>query len=53
MSFKIINKDSQTSARTGELKLNRLTVKTPFFMPVCTNATPKAVTFEILNNIGY
>ncbi|GIR29203.1 hypothetical protein CM15mP43_08270 [bacterium] len=22
-------------------------------MPVCTNATPKAVTFEVLNNIGY
>ena len=49
MSFKIINKDSQTSARTGELKLNRLTVKTPFFMPVCTNATPKAVTLSLIH----
>ena len=53
MSFKIINKDLLSNARTGELKLKRLTVKTPFFMPVCTNATPKAVTFEVLNNIGY
>ena len=53
MNFKIFNSDSKSGARTGELKLNNIKVKTPFFMPVCTNGTPKAIDIKTLDLIGY
>ena len=50
--FKIIKKDSRTLARTGILKTERGTVKTPVFMPVGTKATVKAATVEQLYDLG-
>jgi queuine tRNA-ribosyltransferase len=42
--FKIKNTDSETEARTGELKTAHGIAKTPFFMPVATKLTVKHVT---------
>ncbi len=43
MSFKLIHKDEETSARTGLLKTSRGIVPTPVFMPVGTQGTVKAL----------
>ena len=53
MSFQITAQDSNSSARCGILKLNRINLTTPLFMPVCTNATPKALDFVKLKEIGF
>ena len=53
MSFQITAQDSNSSARCGVLKLNRMNLTTPLFMPVCTNATPKALDFIKLKEIGF
>lgn len=44
--FKVIAKDSKTSARAGVLKLTHGEVKTPCYMPVGTQASVKALSTE-------
>lgn len=41
------------AARRGELRLPRATVQTPAFMPVGTQGTVKAMTFEEIAELGY
>ncbi|MCD4744691.1 MAG: tRNA guanosine(34) transglycosylase Tgt [Bacteroidales bacterium] len=43
MNFKIINKDTGSSARTGEITTDHGIIKTPVFMPVGTAGTVKAI----------
>lgn len=50
--FKIITKDSNTEARAGILKTAHGEIKTPFFMPVGTNATVKTLGSEDLIAMG-
>ena len=48
MTFKIINKDGRTAARTGILETKNGTIETPVFMPVGTIGTVKSLSpFEI------
>lgn len=51
-SFKIEKKSSQCKARTGVIKTNHGTIKTPVFMPVGTRATVKAMNNDELKSIG-
>jgi queuine tRNA-ribosyltransferase len=44
---------SNCRARRGELQLPRATVQTPAFMPVGTQGTVKAMTFEEVWELGY
>ncbi|MGM0365727.1 MAG: tRNA guanosine(34) transglycosylase Tgt [Actinomycetota bacterium] len=50
--FKVIKKDSKSNARTGLLKLDKISVDTPVFMPVGTKATVKALTVHQLYDMG-
>ncbi len=50
--FKILEKDSKSSARAGLITTRKGVVKTPVFMPVGTKATVKAVTNEQLYEAG-
>ncbi len=50
--FKIIKKDARSQARTGLLKLGKISVDTPVFMPVGTKATVKALTAHQLYDMG-
>ena len=50
--FKVLKKDSKTSARIGRLSTGRNIVSTPVFMPVGTKGTVKAVTSEQLYEMG-
>jgi len=50
--FKVLKKDSKTSARVGRLSTGRNIVNTPVFMPVGTKGTVKAVTSEQLYEMG-
>ncbi len=43
MKFKIINKDTKTKARLGEITTSHGKIETPIFMPVGTLGTVKAV----------
>ena len=45
-------KSQEGKARTGLLKLQHGTIKTPELMPVATKATVKALTSDDLNEIG-
>ena len=50
MTFKIINKDAHTAARTGLLETKNGIIETPVFMPVGTIGTVKSLSpFEIYN----
>ena len=49
--FNIENYD--TGKRTGSLKLNHCSVKTPVFMPVATKASVKAIWPHDLIHMGY
>lgn len=51
-SFRILNHDSQTSARRGRLHTAHGTVETPVFMPVGTQGTVKALTPVHLDELG-
>lgn len=42
--FKIISKDKNCNARIGKLKTEHGVIDTPFFMPVATQGTVKAIT---------
>jgi len=53
MFFSTISKDSNTSARTGVMRLPHGEVSTPVFMPVGTAGTVKAITVEDLREIGF
>jgi len=50
--FRVLKKDSKTSARVGRLSTGRNIVSTPVFMPVGTKGTVKAVTSEQLYEMG-
>ncbi|MCM8771883.1 MAG: tRNA guanosine(34) transglycosylase Tgt [Candidatus Omnitrophica bacterium] len=52
MEFKILKKDNNSNARTGEIITNHGIVKTPCFMPVATLANVKTLTSEDLKEIG-
>ncbi|MCM8786318.1 MAG: tRNA guanosine(34) transglycosylase Tgt [Candidatus Omnitrophica bacterium] len=52
MEFKIIKKDKETKARTGEIITSHGKVKTPCFIPVATLANVKTLTSEDLIEIG-
>ena len=50
--FTLLKTDTQTAARLGVLKTPHGEVKTPVFMPVGTQATVKAQTFDTLLDSG-
>jgi len=50
--IKIARQSEISSARTGTLKLAHGTVKTPFFMPIATKASVKAIDSFDLENLG-
>jgi queuine tRNA-ribosyltransferase len=51
--FTIHHSDAFSAARTGTLRLPHGKVSTPVFMPVGTNGTVKAQTWEDLEEIGF
>jgi queuine tRNA-ribosyltransferase len=51
--FRVEVRDNSSRARTGELRLARAVVNTPAFMPVGTQGTVKAMTFEEVWSLGY
>ena len=51
-SFKVLNKDKNSKARTGKIKTRRGEIKTPIFMPVGTVGTVKSLTPDDLNDLG-
>ena len=50
--YKIIAKDKNSRARTGELVTPRGTLKTPLFFPVATQATVKTLSNEDVKDCG-
>ena len=52
MSFSLLNTDTYTDARRGELKTAHGIVETPVFMPVGTQATVKTMTAQELEEMG-
>ncbi len=50
--FEILNRDTETRARTGRLTLTHGVVETPVFMPVGTAATVKAMPHDYLESLG-
>lgn len=50
--FKIINTDKKTKARVGTLTTKSGIYETPFFMPVSTNASVKAISTDDLDSMG-
>ena len=53
MRFTIHSKDSESSARRGELHLMRGNVQTPVFMPVATRAAIRGMPFHYMEEIGF
>lgn len=51
-SFRQLQKDKKTRARTGEIHTPHGIIQTPAFVPVGTQATVKSLTPEELNTIG-
>ena len=51
MDFNILQRDSDTKARTAQLKLSHGLVNTPVFMPVGTQATVKTLGAEDLEDL--
>jgi queuine tRNA-ribosyltransferase len=52
MFFRVLHKDTQTSARTGIITTKRGTIETPIFMPVGTAGAVKALTPARLKELG-
>ncbi|MDD5342344.1 MAG: tRNA guanosine(34) transglycosylase Tgt [Patescibacteria group bacterium] len=52
MSFKILKKSTKSQARLGLLKTTHGVIETPFFMPIATRGSVKAVTPEELKALG-
>ncbi len=53
MEFKVIAKDKSCGARSGLLRTERGTIKTPVFMPVATRGAIRALTFRDIEEIGF
>ena len=51
-AFRVIHRDAGTRARAGLLTTRRGVVETPFFMPVATNATIKALSCSDFLSMG-
>jgi len=51
--FRLLNTDSGSSARAGELLTSRGVVPTPVFMPVGSQATVKTLTPEEIRGLGF
>ena len=51
--FTSLHEDAKCLARTGIMQLPHGTVETPVFMPVGTHATVKALTKDMLHEIGF
>ena len=51
-SFKILKKDKKTKARTGIIKTRNGNIETPYFVPVGTSASLRALDSQDLNNLG-
>ena len=51
--FKILYKSQKTSARIGRIITHRGVIETPVFMPVGTQGTIKAMSPEIVAELGY
>ena len=47
MKFELLKKDSNSSARLGEITTDHGTFETPIFMPVATSALLKAFIIKI------
>ncbi|MBU0706840.1 tRNA guanosine(34) transglycosylase Tgt [Patescibacteria group bacterium] len=52
MSYKTLKKSSKSNARLGLLKTVHGVIKTPFFMPIATRGSVKAVTSDELKELG-
>ncbi|MFA5182890.1 MAG: tRNA guanosine(34) transglycosylase Tgt [Syntrophales bacterium] len=52
MKFDIINKDASSNARTGRIKTIHGEINTPAFMPVGTQGTVKALTPDMIRDLG-
>lgn len=52
-SFKILNSDKDSRARTARMTTSHGTVETPAFMPVATQGTVKSITPEELSDLGF
>jgi queuine tRNA-ribosyltransferase len=52
MKYELIKKSSTSKARAGILHTKHGSIKTPAFMPVGTQGTVKALTPDMLNDIG-
>jgi queuine tRNA-ribosyltransferase len=52
MKFKLLAKDSSTSARRGRITTAHGPIETPVFMPVGTQATVKAIDLPALSDLG-
>ena len=52
MSFKLLKKSSDTSARTGVLKTAHGVIHTPFFMPIATKGSVKGVEVREVADLG-
>lgn len=50
--FKIIKKDKKTKARLGVIKTRKGNIETPYFVPVATSATVRALDSTDLDNLG-
>lgn len=50
--FKLIKKSKKSAARLGELRTSHGKIKTPFFMPIATRGSVKALTRKDLLDIG-
>jgi queuine tRNA-ribosyltransferase len=53
MQFKLIKKDTKTSARRAEITLQHGKVQTPVFMPVATRAAIRALPQQAIEEIGF
>jgi queuine tRNA-ribosyltransferase len=51
--FQLHKTDARSAARRGTLRLPHATVETPVFMPVGTQGTVKAMTWEMVSGLGY
>src|SRR3989344_6196993 len=52
MSFKILKKSKTTRARRGVLKTAHGEIQTPFFMPIATKGSVKALDSSDIKNLG-
>ena len=51
MSFKVLHESAKSQARVGELKTKHGVVKTPFFMPIATRGSVKALLADDLRKL--